>query len=75
MGTSQSLVKYILNILEVNPTPQSYNHSDIFTDGKVIILNFMYGSSKYQNADVKSAILLPVNYPNQTRIITIELND
>jgi hypothetical protein len=133
----QQLVKYILNIPEINPAPQSYNSSDIFnftttlydtntnevgtiigntssttisavkdiqintyilslprgtmtfgfniiyneenkdffTGGQVIILNFLYGSGEYQNANVKFASLLPVNNPNQTRILNIEFDD
>ena len=66
--TSQSLVKYIINIIEVNPAPQSYNHSYIFTGGEVINLNFLYCYGKYQNADVKSATLLPVNNPNKQEL-------
>ena len=48
---------------------------DFFTGGQAIILNFLYGSGDYQNANVKYATLIPVNDPNQTRILTIEFND
>ena len=47
---------------------------DFFTGGQAIILNFLYGSGDYQNANVKYATLIPVNDPNQTRILTIEFD-
>ena len=50
------------------------NNQSYFTGGQVINLNFMYGSGEYQNANVKYASLLPVNDPNQTRILSVEFN-
>ena len=51
------------------------NNGSFFTGGEIINLNFLYGSGDYQNADVKYATLLPVNDPNQSRILTIEFDD
>ena len=51
------------------------NNDNFYIGGQVINLNFMYGSGEYQNANVKYATLLPVNDPNQTRILTIEFDD
>ncbi len=51
------------------------NNEYYYIGGQVIILNFMYGSGEYQNANVKSATLLPVNDPNQTRLITLVFDD
>jgi hypothetical protein len=53
----------------------SDNITNFFIGGQVINLNFLYGSDEYQNAKVKCARLLPVNDPNQTRILTIEFDD
>ena len=136
VGDNQPIVEYILNIPEVNPTPESNNSSDIFNftttlydthtnevgviignnsattisavknvqintyilslpygtmtfgftiifdtglndfiGGEIIKLNFLYGSGEYQNANVKSATILPVNDPKQTRILTVVFDD
>ena len=42
-----------------------------YIGGQVIILNFLYGTGDYQNANVKNATLLPVNDSNKTRLITV----
>jgi hypothetical protein len=47
---------------------------DNFIGGEIIKLNFLYGSGDYQNTNVKYATLLPINDPNQTRILTIEFD-
>ena len=51
------------------------NNQSFFTGGQSIILNFMYGSGKYQNANVKYASLLPVNDQNQARLLTVKFDD
>jgi hypothetical protein len=51
------------------------NNDNFYIGGQIINLNFMYGSGEYQNANVKSATLLPVNDPNQTRLITLVFDD
>lgn len=50
--------------------------NDVFNySSEVINLNFLYGSGKYQNANVKSATLTPVDNINQARVINIEFDN
>lgn len=47
------------------------NNDNLYIGGQVINLNFIYGSDEYQNANIKSATLLPMNDPKQTRLLTV----
>ena len=48
------------------------NNQSYFTGGQLINLNFLYGTGKYQNINVKLANILPVNDQNQTRFVTVK---
>ena len=51
------------------------NNQSYFTAGQLINLNFMYGTGKYQNVNVKLANILPINDQNQTRFVAVKFEN
>ena len=68
LGVENSTMTFGFNV--VGDNNQSY-----FTVGQLINLNFLYGTGKYQNVNVKLANILPVNDQNQTRFVTVKFEN